>query len=125
MAERNQADVTDKNLDRLADFLTSELTQPALAAQIPNGAHIFHGAYNDMALTQANLNMSAVTLMGMALGLREEAPVVMLFESKPGQQVVINLATAERKRKIQKLAEMFQEQSQQEILSEINELMAA
>lgn len=125
MTERNQANVTDKNLDRLADFLQSELTQPALAAQIPNGAHIFHGAYNDMALTQANLNMSAVALMGMALGLREKAPVVMLFEAKPGQHVVIDLATTERKRKIQTFAEMFQEQSQQEILTEINELMAA
>lgn len=125
MAKHNRASVTDKNLDRLADFLTNELTQPALAAQIPNGAHIFHGAYNDLALTEANLNMSAVALMGMVLGLREEAPVVMLFESKSGQQRVINLATEERKRKIQKLAEIFQEQSQQEFLSEINELMTA
>ena len=125
MAQRNQTDVTDKNLDRLADFLTNELTQPALATQIPDGAHIFHGAYNDIALTQANLKMSAITLMGMTLGLREKAPVIMLFESKPGQHVVINLATADRIRKLQTFAEMFQEQSQQEILSEINELMAA
>lgn len=125
MADRNQTEVTNKNLDRLANFLTNELKQPTLAAQIPNGAHIFHGAYHDMALTEANLNMSAVTLMGMALGFREEAPVIMLFESKPGHQVIIDLATDERKHKIQKLAETLQEESQQEILGEINELMAA
>ena len=95
MAGNKQMSVTEKNLDRLADFLSSELEQSTLTGQIPNGAYIFHGAYNDMALTQANLRMSAVTLMGMALGLREEAPVVMLFKAKSGQHVVINLAAEE------------------------------
>jgi len=38
--------LTDKNLDRLVDFLNLELGKSSLAEQIPNGAHIFHGSYN-------------------------------------------------------------------------------
>jgi hypothetical protein len=116
--------ITHKNLDRLTDFLTSELEQPALAAQIPNGAYIFHGAYDDRALTEANLKMASATLIGMALGLREEAPLVMIFEAKAGEHVLIDLSTEERKGKVRRLAEEFQEQHQQEVLMEINELIA-
>lgn len=125
MAKINQTSVTDKNLDRLGDFLASELEHPALAEQIPGGAHIFHGAYNDTELTQTNLKMAMAILMGMALDLREEAPLVMLFEYKPGRQAVIDLSTEERRGKVQAFARMFQEQSQQELLTEINQLMAA
>ncbi len=125
MTEIDQASITDKNLDRLADFLASELEQPALASQIPSGAHIFHGAYNDMELTQANLKMATGMLLGMTLGLCEEAPLVMLFETKPGRQVVIDLSTEEKKHKVKAFTEMFQEQNKQEVLIEIDELMAA
>lgn len=125
MAKSKQLTTTEKNLDRLADFLTNEMEHPALAAQIPDGAHIFHGTYEDIELTQANAKMAAAILMEMALGICEEAPLVMLFEYKPGQQTVIDLATEDRKRKAQRLVEAFQEQSQQEVVIEINELMAA
>lgn len=125
MAESEQISVTDKNLDRLANFLTSELANPELAGQIPSGAHIFHGAYNDMALTQANLKMATTMLIAMSLGLREQQPLVMLFEYEPDQQTIINLSTEERKRKAQAFAEMFQQQSQEELLMEINQLKAA
>ena len=125
MVQSRQMSVTEKNLDRLTDFLRGELEHPALAEQIPNGAHIFHGAYNDIALTQANLKMAAAVLIGMALGLREEAPLVMVFETKPGHQALIDLSTEERKRKAHTFTEQFQEQSQQEVLAEIEQLIAA
>ena len=117
--------MTDKNLDRLTHFLMNEIEQPSLAAQIPNGAHIFHGTYDDMELTYANIKMAAAMLMEMALGICEEAPLVMIFEYKPGQQTTIDLSTEERKRKAQGVLEAFQEQSRQEMVSEIDELLAA
>lgn len=125
MAETDRARVTEKNLNRLSNFLVDELEQPELADQIPSGAHIFHGSYDDMELTQANLNLAATILMGMSLGLREEAPLVMLFEHKPGHKTVINLSTEERKRKVHEFAETFQEQNKQELLAEINNLITA
>lgn len=125
MAKNSGATITDKNLDRLMAFLINELEHPALATQIPDGAHIFHGAYNDLALTQANLNMAMTVLLGMVLGLREEAPLVLLFEHKPGQYTVVNLSTEERKRQVRAFAETFQAQNRQEILTQINELLAA
>ncbi len=123
MAKYNQASVTEKNLDRMVYFLTSEIQQPTLAAQIPNGAHIFHGSYADLELTRANVKMAAAMLIEMALGIYEEAPLIMLYEYKSGQQAVIDLATEERKRKAQGLVKTFQEQSQQEVVVEINDLM--
>jgi hypothetical protein len=47
MGRNNHTDVTDKNLDRLADFLAGEMAAPFVSDQIPDGAHLFHGAYND------------------------------------------------------------------------------
>jgi hypothetical protein len=38
MATNRQISITDKNLDRLAEFLNRELEQPTLAAQIPKGS---------------------------------------------------------------------------------------
>jgi hypothetical protein len=126
MAKANQTNsVTDKNLDRLTHFLMNEIEQSSLAAQIPNGAHLFHGAYDDMELTYANIKMATAMLIEMALGICEEAPLVMIFEYKSGQQTVIDLATEERKRKTQEILESFQMQSRQEMVSEINELLAA
>jgi hypothetical protein len=117
--------VTDKNLDRLAHFLMNEMEHPSLAAQIPDGAHIFHGTYDDMELTYANIKMAATMLIEMALGICEDASLIMLFEYKPGQQTVIDLSTEQRKRQVQGLLVAFQEQSQQEMVAEINELLAA
>ena len=117
--------MTDKNLDRLTHFLMNEIEQPSLAAQIPNGAHLFHGTYDDMELTYANIKMAAAMLIEMALGLCEEAPLTMVFEYKPGQHTVIDLSTEERKRRARGVLETFQEQSKQEMVTEINELLAA
>jgi len=124
MAKTKQASVTDKNLDRLTQFLTNELENPALAAQIPSGAHIFHGSSEDMELTQANIKLAAAMLMEMTLGTCKEAPLMMVFETKSGQQAIIDLSTTERKRKAQSLLETFQEQSQQEVVTEIDKLLA-
>lgn len=55
---RHKASTTDKNIDRLTGFLSREIGNSTLSAQIPHGAHIFHGAYNDSDLTQANLKMA-------------------------------------------------------------------
>lgn len=125
MAKYNQASVTEKNLDRLAYFLTSEIQQPTLATQIPEGAHIFHGSYADLELTQANVKMAAAMLIEMALGIYEEAPLIMLYEYQSGQQAVIDLGTDDKKHQALELIEAFQEQSQQEVAVKINELMAA
>ena len=76
-----------------------------------------------MALTQANLNLAAAMLIGIALDFRAEAPLIMLFEDKAGHQTVIDLSTEERRRKAQAFAETFQEQNRQELLLEINQLM--
>lgn len=115
MAENNLNSVTDKNLDRLKDFLNRELANPSLAEQIPSGAHLFHGSYNDSSLTEANLNLSSRVLLGMALGFVEEAPLVMIYEYEPGRQKVIDLSSEKRKYSVRNLVETFQELSQHEI----------
>jgi len=125
MGTNRRASITDKNLDRLAEFLNRELEQPTLAAQIPSGTHIFHGSYNDAELTQANLKLATHILLGMTLGYIEEAPLMMVFEYKPGQETLINLSSEVYKRKAQRFVETFREQSQQEMAVEINALLAA
>jgi hypothetical protein len=120
-----QASLTDKNLDRLADLLNQGRTEPNLFEQIPNEAHIFHGSFHDAALTQANLTLANKILLGMTLGYVEEAPLVMVFEHKPGEKIVIDLSSEAQKGRVQQFIEMFQEQSQQEATVRINELLAA
>jgi len=117
--------LTDKNLDRLADFLNRELEGPGLAEQIPDGAYIFHGSYNDAALTQANLELASKIFLGMTLGYIEDAPVMMIFEYKAGKQTIIDLSSKAQKAKVQQFIEMFQEQSRQDITGKVNELLAA
>ena len=124
MQASEQTSLTDKNLDRFAEFLKHELKQPNLAEQIPDGTHIFHGSYGDTALTQANLKLASKILLGMTLGYVEEAPLAMVFEYKPGKHFVIDLS-AETKNKVHEFIERFQEQSQQEVTVKINELLAA
>ena len=125
MEKDNQASLTDKNLDRLAEFLTRELEQPTFAAQIPNGAHLFYGSYDDTALTQANLQLVSKALLGMTLGYVEEAPLVMMFEYEPGRQTVIDLSDEAQKDKARMFVEGFQEQSQHEMVVKINGLVPA
>jgi len=116
---------TDKNLDRLAEFLNHELAQPALAAQIPSGAHVFHGSHNDVNLTRANLRLATDILLSMTLGHLEEAPMIMVFEYEPGGRVLVDLTTEARKKRARKFVETFREQSQQEMIVEVNGVMAA
>lgn len=92
MGKNNDDHLTDKNLDQLADFLNQELAHPTLGSQIPDGAHIFHGSYNDKELTQENLNLATNLLLGMTLGYVEGAPLIMLFEYGHGKQTVVDLS---------------------------------
>ena len=125
MKGSNQIDLTGKNLDRLVEFLDREMEQSTLAAQIPNGAHIFHGSHNDTTLTQANLQLVSTILLGMTLGYVEDAPLMMVFEYKPGKQTVIDLSDEVQKDKVRTFVEGFQEQSQYEMTVKINELVPA
>ena len=125
MGANNQTRLTDKNLDRLAEFLNRELEQPTLGAQIPSGAHIFHGSYDDVTLTQANLKLATHILLGMTLGYVEEAPLLMVFEYKPGRERLIDLSSEVYKRKARTFVETFREQSQRDMAVRINKLLAA
>jgi hypothetical protein len=49
----------------------------------------------------------------------------MVFEYKPGQQMVIDLSSELQRGKAQTFIETFQEQSQQDMAVKINEMMAA
>jgi len=121
----NQIGLTDKNLDRFTEFLSSELERPNRGEQIPEGAHIFHGSSFDTALTQANLKLAGKILLGMTLGYVEEAPLVMVYEYQPGKQILIDLSIDELKGKVQEFIETFQEQSQDNVTVKLNELLAA
>lgn len=125
MEENSHPSLTDKNLDRLADLLTSQLEDSTLAEQIPNGAHIFYGSYSDTDLTQANLKLASKVLLSMSLGYVDDAPLVMIFEHAPGQQTVIDLSGELEKGKVRTFIERFQEQSQQDMAVRINEVLAA
>jgi len=125
MRKNNQASLTDKNLDRLSEFLNQELKQPTLAGQIPNGAHLFYGSSNDPDLTKKNLQLVGKTLIGMTLGYVQDAPLVMMFEYKPGKQKIIDLSDDIEKAKIRSFIDKFQKQSQHEMVAKINELMPA
>jgi len=125
MERNNQASLTDKNLDRLAEFLNCELEQPTLAAQIPNGAHLFYGSYSDATLTQDNLQLVSKTLLGITLGYIKDAPLIMMFEYGPGKQTVIDLLGEAQKDRARMFIAGFQEQSQYEMVVRINELVSA
>jgi len=125
MRRNDQASLTDRNLDKLAEFLSHELERPALATQIPDGAHIFHGSRNDTTLTQANLRLASKTLLGMTLGYIEDAPLVMVFEYQPGRRTVVDLSSKAQRGSARALVERFQERSQREMIVRINELAPA
>ena len=101
------------------------------AAHIPDGAHIFHGSWNDATLTQANLQLASKTLPGMTLGYIEDAPLVMVFEYQPGRRAVVDLSSSEvgtaktQRGSARGFVERFQERSQREIIVGINELAPA
>ncbi len=123
MGRSNHIDVTDKNLDRLADFLTNELAMPAVSDQIPDGAHLFHGAYNDLSLTNANLDLASQVLLGMILGYVEPAPLMMVFERAPGQNTVIDLSDETNKQRAEAFVDLFRRDSQRSAVNRIGELL--
>ena len=123
MGRNNHTDVTDKNLDRLADFLTSEMAASSVSEQIPDGAHLFHGAYNDLSLTNANLDLASEVLLGMILGYVEQAPLMMVFERAPGQNTVIDLSDETHKQRAEAFIELFRRDSQRSAVDRISELL--
>lgn len=86
----------------LARFLGNELAQvTSLAPQIPDGAFIFHGSYDDPTLTKAEIEKAADLLIRMQLGVEDEAPVIIIFEYAPQQYRVVDFATDQRKHQAQ------------------------
>ena len=121
MAKNKQASLTDRGLDKFNQFLGSELAQASnLASQIPDQAFIFHGSYDDSALTQAEIEKAADLLVRMQLGVEEEAPVIIIFEYARQQYRVIDFATDQRKRQAQDWLNSFRQQSQHAIEYEVN-----
>lgn len=84
---------TDATIDRFGGFLLNEMKQPALADQIPDGAHLFHGTFDAFELTQRSLQLAGDTLLGMMLGYVEEAPLMLLYEYQPSQVRLIDLSS--------------------------------
>ncbi len=84
---------TDKTIDRFGDFLLREMETPSLADQIPDGAHLFHGAFDDSELTQYSLQLAGDVLLGMLLGYVEDAPLVMLYKYQPKRERLIDLSS--------------------------------
>ncbi|MBM3145395.1 MAG: hypothetical protein FJ010_10565 [Chloroflexi bacterium] len=125
MAKRSKS-ITDKNIDRLSSFLSREISSSSmLSAEIPNGAHVFHGAYNDNSLTEDNLKMATNIMLGMTLGYVEEAPLVMIFEYQPNRETLIDLSSEACKRSAQVLIRRIQETNQRELSNRLDELVAA
>lgn len=84
---------TDATIDRFGDFLLNEMKQPALADQIPDGAHLFHGTFDAPELTQQSLKLAGDILLGMMLGYVEEAPLLLLYEFRPSQMRLVDLSS--------------------------------
>ncbi len=125
MKQNNRASLTDRNLDQLTEFLSQELEQSTLTAQIPDGAHVFHGAYDDMTLTRGNLRLASEILLGITLGYIKDAPLVMVFEYEPGRRTVIDLFDETRKGRARTFIEGFRQRTQQEMVVRINNLVPA
>ncbi len=116
--------LTNKNLDRLADFLHKELTAPSLATEIPTGAHLFHGSYKDVALTQGNLELASNLLLGMTLGYVDDAPLIMLFEQENGEQFLLDLSATISPKQATAFINQFHQQTQQRVAAKLNQTLA-
>jgi hypothetical protein len=99
------------------------MAAPSVADQIPDGAHLFHGAYNDLSLTNANLDLASEVLLGMILGYVERAPLLMVFERAPGQNTVIDLSDETNKQRAEAFVELFRRDSQRSAVNRISELL--
>ncbi len=123
--KKNKPSVSDENLARFSDFLTRELEQPDLSSQITSGTHLFHGADDEVALTQRNLRLASKVMLGMSLGYVDEAPLAMIYELESGTQKLITLSTDVERNKVQSFIETFQETTQKEMAVKIHDLVAA
>lgn len=124
MTTNNGDNITSKNLDRLANFLSHELENPAIATQIPDGAHIFHGSYKDAKLTQGNLELATNILLGMTLGYVEEAPLMMIFEHEQEKLTLIDLSETLQKEQAEAFIGRFQKQNQKKMSMKFDQLTA-
>lgn len=125
MKNTDYSGTTEKNLDRLAQFLADELTDPTVSHQIADGAHLFHGSYNDLALTNTNLDLASEILLGMILGYVEPAPLTMVFERSTGETAVIDLSDEEQRSRAQAFVELFRRDTQRNAVDRIGELLLA
>jgi hypothetical protein len=124
MGENNANNLSSKNLDRLTNFLNRELENPTFASQIPDGAHIFHGSYDDTDLTQGNLKLAAKILLGMTFGYVEDAPLIMLFEREQGERILLDLSETLEKEETWAFIGRFQKQNQKKVAAKLNQLLA-
>lgn len=106
---------TDSAIDRLEDLLTGKMEALALAEQIPDGAHLFHGTFNAPELTAHSLKLAGDILLGMTLGYVEEAPLILLYEQQPSQIRLIDLAGEAQKQRAREMIQAFQDTSSQAV----------
>lgn len=114
--------LTDRNLDQLTSLL---LAQDERLLDIPNGAHIFYGAYNDTTFTQANFRLASRIQLAIALGYVDDASLVMVFEDKPNHWVVVDLWQSERKKFIETVVTRFQEDNQRDMWLQLDKTLVA
>ncbi len=116
---------TDIVIDRLSDFLLREMETPSLADQIPDGAHLFHGAFDDTELTQHSLQLAGDVLLGMLLGYVDNAPLVMLYEYQPKRERLIDLSSDVHKQSALGAIRSFREANIQAVRGTIEKLIPA
>lgn len=104
----DEVSFTDSAIDRLEALLTGELEELAMADQIPDGAHLFHGTFDAPKLTDHSLKLAGDILLGMMLGYVEEAPLVLLYEHQPAQLRLIDLASDAHKQRAREVIQTFQ-----------------
>lgn len=115
----DEQDYTDSAIDRLEALLTGELEELALADQIPDGAHLFHGTFDAPELTDHSVKLAGDILLGMMLGYVEEAPLVLLYEHQPAQIRLIDLASDAHKQRAREVIRTFQAVSSQVVQERI------
>lgn len=99
---------TDIAIDRLGSLLIGKMEELALADQIPDGAHLFHGTFDAPELTQHSLKLAGDILLGMLLGYVEKAPLILLYEYQPAQMRIIDLASDTHKQEALEMIQSFQ-----------------
>lgn len=126
MTNNKESALVSKRIEKLNQFLSNELNgTTSLASQIPDQARLYYGTYNDPELTKADMDMAINSLISILLGIEKEVPLRMIYEYAPGKFTVIDLASEERKRQVQKSLIFLHEQSLQTIQTEINQLVAS